>query len=74
MSDSDTSKPEGNNEDKKGFLKEFFRLGEVANYFFRRRDSNRPSNVNLKMMHGINRLAIFIFIVGVLYLILKRLF
>jgi hypothetical protein len=58
----------------KGFLREFFKLGEVGNYFFRRKDAKRPSNINIKMMHGINRLAIFIFIIGVMYLILKRLF
>ena len=56
----------------KGF-KEFFTLGEVGGYFFRRKDPSRPSNINIKMMHGINKISIIIFLLGVLFIILKRL-
>ncbi len=64
---------EANKEDKKSGLKEFFTLGEVGNYFFRKKDPNRPSNINIKMMHGVNKLSIFIFLMAVIYLVLKRL-
>ncbi|MFZ6013223.1 MAG: DUF6728 family protein [Bacteroidota bacterium] len=64
-------KPE-NKQGRPGGLKNFFRLGEVGNYFFRRKDSSRPTNINLRMMHGINKLAIVIFLLGVIFLILKR--
>ncbi len=60
-------KPKGN------ALKEFFSLGEVGGYFFRKKDPNRPSNINLKMMHGINKLSIAIFLAAVVYLVIKRL-
>ncbi|MGC1243493.1 MAG: DUF6728 family protein [Chryseosolibacter sp.] len=63
--------PTGNQ--KKQGWKEFFSLGEVGGYFFRRKDPSRPSNINIKMMHGINKISIVIFLLGVLYLILKRL-
>lgn len=53
-------------------LRNFIRLGEVGNYFFRKKDPNRPSNINLKMMHGINKLSIIIFLLAVIYLIAKR--
>lgn len=53
-------------------FKEFFQLGEVGGYFFRKKDSTRPSNINIKMMHGVNKISIIIFLLGVLYLILKR--
>lgn len=53
-------------------LKEFFRLGEVGGYFFRGKDEKRPSNINLKMMHGVNKISIIIFLLGVLYIILRR--
>lgn len=56
---------------KKLSFREFFSLGEVGEYFFRRKSKERPSNINIKMMHGINKLAIFIFLIGVLYLIFK---
>lgn len=60
-------------EEKKNGVKEFFSLGEVGNYFFRKKDPNRPSNINIKMMHGINKISIVIFLLGVLFLIWKLL-
>jgi len=59
-------------EKKKLSLRDFFSLGEVGGYFFRKKDPNRPSNINIKMMHGINKISIVVFLIGVLYLILKR--
>lgn len=58
---------------KKLSIKEFFKLGEVGGYFFRGKDPNRPSNINIKMMHGVNKISIVIFLLGVLYIILRRL-
>lgn len=54
--------------------KEFFNLGEVGGYFFRKKDPNRPANFSLRMMHGVNKISIIIFLLGVLYLIAKHLF
>lgn len=59
---------------KKLSLREFFTLGEVGWYFFRKKDPNRPSNINIRMMHGINKISIIVFLLGVLFLILKRFF
>lgn len=56
---------------KRGSIKEFFSMGEVGNYFFRKKDPARPSNINIKMMHGVNKLSIAIFLIGVLYLVFK---
>jgi hypothetical protein len=58
---------------RKGSWKDFFRLGEVGGYFFRGKDPSRPSNINIKMMHGINKISIIIFLLGVIFIILKRL-
>jgi hypothetical protein len=58
---------------KKLSLREFFSLGEVGGYFFRSKDPNRPSNINLKMMHGVNKISIVIFLLGVLLIIVRRL-
>lgn len=63
-----------NNENKKLTFREFFSLGEVGGYFFRRKDSSRPSNINIKMMHGVNRISIVMFLVGVIYIIIRRFF
>ena len=56
---------------KKLSLKEFFTLGEVGRYFFRKKDPNRPVNINIRMMHGVNKISIVVFLLGVLYLIWK---
>jgi len=60
--------------EKKSSWKDFFSLGEVGGYFFRRKDPNRPSNINIKMMHGINKISIIIFMLGVIFIIVKRFF
>lgn len=54
-------------------VREFFRMNEVFGYFFRGKDPARPSNINIKMMHGINKISIIIFLAGVFYLIFKLL-
>lgn len=59
--------------EKKNNWKDFFTLGEVGGYFFRKKDPARPSNINIKMMHGINKISIIVFLLGVIFLILKRL-
>jgi hypothetical protein len=61
-------------ENKKLSFKEFFSMGEVGGYFFRKKDPNRPSNINIKMMHGVNKISIIVFLLGVIYLIAKRFF
>ena len=55
-------------------LKEYFQLGEMWGYFFRKKDPNRPSNINIRMMHGINKISILIFLAGVIYLVIKNVF
>lgn len=66
------TQPEG--EKKKLGFREFFQLGEVGGYFFRKKDASRPTNINIKMMHGINKISIAIFLLGVLFIIIKRFF
>jgi hypothetical protein len=57
-------------------IKEFFQLGEVANYFvrvFQKPDPDRPSNFNLRIMHGINKISILIFLAAIVFWVAKRL-
>lgn len=56
---------------KKNTLKDYFALGEVGRYFFR---SHKTNNFNLKMMHGINKISIVMFLIGVIVLIARRIF
>jgi hypothetical protein len=64
---------EESQEKKKGSVKDFFTLGEVGGYFFRKKDPNRPNNINIRMMHGVNKISIIVFLAGVLYIIYKLL-
>jgi hypothetical protein len=58
-------------EPKRNRLKEFFQIGEVGGYFFRKKDPNRPKNESIRAMHIINKIAILMFLVC-LIIILKR--
>ncbi|MBA4144782.1 MAG: hypothetical protein DI538_04835 [Azospira oryzae] len=60
------------NTKKKGAIREFFSLGEVGGYFFRKKDPSRPNDINIRMMHGINKISIVVFLAAVIYLIVKR--
>lgn len=49
--------------------KEAFDFGPVLGYFFRKKDPNRPSNFNLKVMHGINKVSIIMFLIALIVII-----
>lgn len=39
---------------------------------FKKRDPNDPNSFNLRMMHGINKVSIIMFLIGVIILIIKN--
>ena len=52
--------------------RDYFALGEVWGYFFRKKDPSRPTSFNLRMMHGINKISILMFLAGLIYMIFTR--
>tara|TARA_B100000941_G_scaffold218248_1_gene161026 strand:- start:311 stop:502 length:192 start_codon:yes stop_codon:yes gene_type:complete len=52
----------------------YFDFSEVLSYFFRKNDPNRKSNFSLKAMHTVNKLSILIFIIGVIVIVVRRIF
>jgi len=70
MSDSTQRKEEK----EQNSLKDYFSFGEVFGYFFRKKDPNRKTNFNLKMMHGINKISIIMFLLGIIFLVIKNVF
>lgn len=45
---------------------------QILTYFYLRKpDKDAPSNVNIKMMHGINRISLFIFLMAVIVMIVR---
>ena len=58
--------------EKNNSLKEYFGFGEVFGYFFRKKDPNAKPNFNLRMMHGINKISIVVFLLGIIFFVLKK--
>ncbi|MBS0000556.1 MAG: hypothetical protein KFF73_16370 [Cyclobacteriaceae bacterium] len=54
--------------------KDYFQFGEVLGYFFRKKDPERKTNFSLRVMHGINRISIVIFLIAVIILIIRWVF
>ena len=52
--------------------KNYFDFSEVLNYYFRKKDSSRKKNINIKMMHGINKIAIIMFLFAFLIWVIRR--
>lgn len=53
---------------------EYFQFGELLGYFFRKKDPAKKPGFSLRMMHGINKISIIMFLVAVIVLIVRRLF
>ncbi|MBO6660597.1 MAG: hypothetical protein JJ909_10785 [Roseivirga sp.] len=51
--------------------KEAFDFGPVLGYFFRKKDPSHPSNFNLKVMHGINKISIIMFLIALTVMIVR---
>ena len=51
--------------------KEVFDFGPVLGYFFRKKDPNAPKNFNLKVMHGINKISIIMFLIALTVMIVR---
>ena len=47
-------------------------LSQVAEYLFlKKKDPNAPKSQWVKYMHGINRISIFLFLIGLIILVIK---
>lgn len=57
---------------EKGKLRQFFDLSEVFGYYFKKKDANKKVDLNTRMMHGMNRIAIIVFLLAMLYFVVKK--
>ncbi|WP_420150054.1 DUF6728 family protein [Spirosoma sp.] len=56
---------------------DYLKIGPVFAYFlrvFRKPDPNLPSSVNLRMMHGINRISILMFLFAIIVYTVRHCF
>ena len=45
---------------------------QILTYFYlRKRDPNEPSNINIKFMHGMNRISLLMFLVAVIIMLVR---
>lgn len=61
-------------EKKKSKVGYFFDLGEVFGYYFKKRDPNKKIDFNLKMMHGMNKISIIVFLLAIIFFVCKKIF
>jgi hypothetical protein len=64
-----------NNEQYK--LADYFRFGAMGGYvkrLFGKKDPNAPNSFNLRVMHGINKISILVFLFAVMVLVVRRIF
>ncbi|MCF0058755.1 DUF6728 family protein [Dyadobacter sp. CY356] len=55
-------------------MKKYFQLGDVFYYFvrvFKKPNPNDPTSFNLRMMHGINRISIIMFLFCLIVMIFR---
>ena len=47
---------------------------QIMRYFYlRKRDPNASNDINTKMMHGMNRISIFVFLIAIIMIIVRLL-
>lgn len=47
---------------------------QILTYFYlRKRDPNEPRSIDLKFMHGMNRISLFMFLIGIIIMIIRLL-
>jgi len=68
---SEEKKNTEENEKVKLTVKEAFDFGPLVGYFFRKKDPNRPTSFNLRMMHGVNKISILMFLVALTVIIAR---
>jgi hypothetical protein len=55
-------------------MKRYFQLGDVFYYFirvFKKKDPNAPDSFNLRIMHGINKISIIMFLICLIVMITR---
>lgn len=63
-----SNKMKSHTEEKKD-MGYYFNFSEVLGYYFRKKDPNRPTNTSLKMMHGINKISIIMFLICLIVIV-----
>ena len=45
---------------------------QILTYLYiRKKDKNDPSNIDIKLMHGMNRISLIVFLIAIIIMIIK---
>lgn len=45
---------------------------QILTYFYiRKRDKNEPINTNIRFMHGMNRISLFVFLIALIIMVVR---
>ena len=63
------------NENKKERLtfKEYLKLNELFGYFFRKKNKDEKPEFSLRSMHFVNKFSMVVFLIAIIYLLIKNL-
>ncbi|SDL63681.1 hypothetical protein SAMN05421823_107118 [Catalinimonas alkaloidigena] len=74
MENEKVQAPERQRSRERNTIKDYFALGDLFGYFFRvfrKPDPNHKPNFNLRMMHGINKISIIMFLFALIVMIVR---
>lgn len=54
--------------------KEYLQFNELFRYFFRKKDKDEKSDFSLKSMHFVNKFSMIVFLIAIIYLVIKHMF
>lgn len=52
--------------------KEYLQLKDIFSYFFRKNSGNKKADFTLKSMHFVNKFSMVVFLIAILYLVIKH--
>lgn len=52
-------------------MKENIRQQILAYLYIKKRDPNSPKNIDLKLMHGMNRISLFMFLIAIIVIVVR---
>ena len=62
------------NKKDRASIKEYFQMNEVFSYFFRKKSKDDKADFGLKSMHFVNKFSMIVFLIAVIYLVIKQVF
>jgi len=52
--------------------KDYFQFNELFTYFFRKKGNDEKPDVGLKSMHFVNKFSMIVFLIALIYLVIKH--